>query len=365
MIPALVNQVLDLAVAIQQIPAPTFAEARRAEFIYQRFLAEGLSSISRDADNNVFACLPGKGNALPLVISAHLDTVFPETTDLAISRSADEIAGPGIGDNSLGLAGLFGLLWSLRPRGGSLPGDIWLVANVGEEGLGNLRGMRAVVDRFGDEVQAYLVLEGMALGHIYHRGLGVRRYRISVHTAGGHSWVDYGRPSAVHELAALITCLTDLRVPLEPRTTLNVGKISGGTSVNTIAADATLELDLRSEAIGELDRLSAQVEAAVAEACRSGVEVVAEVIGFRPPGEISSDHRLVRLAWQCLEAQGVRPHLHIGSTDANVPLSRGLPAVCIGLTTGFGAHTRSEFIQTRPLAQGLAQLVALVERIFI
>jgi acetylornithine deacetylase/succinyl-diaminopimelate desuccinylase-like protein len=364
MFPLLITQVLDLAVVIQQIPAPTFAEGRRAEFIYQRFLAEGLSAVSKDADCNVYACLPGTGNALPLVISAHLDTVFPETTDLAVTRSTEEIAGPGIGDNSLGLAGLFGLVWSLRLRGRSLPGDIWLVANVGEEGLGDLNGMRAVVDRFGDQVLAYLVLEGMALGHIYNRGLGVRRYRITVQTTGGHSWVDFGRPSAVHELAAIITSLVALPIPSQPRTTLNVGTINGGTSINTIAATASLELDLRSEDIHTLHGLSAQVENLAANASRSGVEVVAEVIGDRPPGEISSDHRLVRLARQCLEAQGIQSHLHIGSTDANVPLSRDLPAVCLGLTTGSGAHTRSEFIRTRPLAQGLAQLVALVEQLY-
>ena len=364
MFPALVNRVLDLTVAIQQIPAPTFAEARRAEFVRQQFLAEGLSEVHMDANCNVYACLPGMGDALPLVVTAHLDTVFPETTDLTVSRSAEEIAGPGMGDNALGVAGLFGLLWSLRLRGSVLPGDIWLVANVGEEGLGDLSGMRAVVDRFGDRVQAYLVLEGMALGHIYNRGLGVRRYRISVQTTGGHSWVDYGRPSAVHELATLITHLTALQMPPQPRTTLNVGTISGGTSINTIAATAALELDLRSEDMSILERLSMRVESLAAESNRAGVEVLAEVIGSRPPGEISSEHHLVRLARQSLEAQGVQPHLHIGSTDANVPLSRGLPAVCLGLTTGFGAHTRAEFIRTRPLAQGLEQLVALVEQVF-
>lgn len=362
--PALIDRVLDLAIAIQQIPAPTFAEARRAEFVYRQFHSEGLSEVSMDADSNVFARLPGSGDALPLVVSAHLDTVFPETTDLTVSRSAEEIAGPGIGDNALGLAGLFGLLWSLRMHGKTLPGDIWLVANVCEEGLGDLSGMRAVVDRFGDAVTAYVVLEGMALGHIYNRGLGVRRYRISIQTAGGHSWVDYGRPSAVNELAALITRLTTLKLPPHPRTTLNVGVISGGTSVNTIAATASLELDLRSEDASYLERLSALVEKMVSETARDGVVMSAEVIGCRPPGEISSEHRLVRLARQSLEAQGVQSHLHIGSTDANVPLSRGIPAVCLGLSTGFGAHTGNEFIRTRPLAQGLAQLVTLAEQVF-
>lgn len=360
----LTDQVLDLAVSIQQIPAPTFSESRRAEYVYQRFHAEGLSGVTMDSAGNVYGCLPGAGSTLPLVVTAHLDTVFPTDTDLTFSRSPEKIAGPGIGDNSLGVAGLFGLLWVLRRRGDSLPGDVWLVANTGEEGLGDLCGMRAVVDRFGDRVSGYIVLEGLALGHIYNRGLGVRRYRISIQAPGGHSWVDYGRPSAVHELAALITRITALPVPDQPRTTLNVGVISGGTSINSIAAQAHLELDMRSEDMSVLDHLIAEVECLAEQANQASIKVSMEAIGFRPPGEIPNDDRLVRLAWRCLKAQGIQPHLHIGSTDANVPLSRGIPAVCIGLTTGFGAHTIDEFIRTEPFPQGLAQLVMLVEGVF-
>jgi tripeptide aminopeptidase len=152
-----------------------------------------------------------------------------------------------LGDNSLGVAALFGLVWALRERKIELEGDVWFVANVGEEGLGDLRGMKAIVDRFGADVLAYLVLEGMALGHVYHRAVGVKRYRVKARTKGGHSWSDYGQPSAVHELAKLVVQLTALDLPKEPRTTMNVGKISGGTSVNVIAAEAFMDLDLRSE----------------------------------------------------------------------------------------------------------------------
>jgi acetylornithine deacetylase/succinyl-diaminopimelate desuccinylase-like protein len=137
----------------------------------------------------------------------------------------------------VGVASLFGLLWALREERVELPGDLWLVGNVGEEGLGDLRGMRAVVARFGDQPLAYIILEGMALGQIYHRGLAVRRYRITAQTGGGHSWVDFGKPSAVHELARLVTHLADLALPAQPRTTLNVGVIAGGR-LRTIAADA-------------------------------------------------------------------------------------------------------------------------------
>ena len=186
---SILNRVLDIAVAIQQIPAPTFEEGQRAAFLRDRFQDEELCDVSIDGVGNVYGRLPGGGTAPPLVISAHSDTVFPAATSLKVRREMDRIYGPGIGDNSLGVAGLFGMLWTINQRGIELPGDLWLVSNVCEEGLGDLRGMRAVVERFGDQVLAYLVIEGMALGQIYHRGLGVRRYRIHVRTSGGHSWV--------------------------------------------------------------------------------------------------------------------------------------------------------------------------------
>lgn len=357
---SLSGQVLELALAIQQIPAPTFHEDQRAAFVRDRFQAEGLSDIQIDATGNVVARLPGAGKARPVVVTAHLDTVFPITTPLTVTRETERISAPGIGDNSLGLAGLFGLAWALKDSGSLLPGDVWLVANVGEEGLGDLRGMKAIVDRFSDQPIAYIVLEGMSLGWVYHRGLGVQRYRITVRTPGGHSWIDYGRPSAIHELACLITRLNGLVLPEQPRTTLNVGVIQGGMSVNTIAAEAHLELDLRSEQVEALNGLINQVAQLIAAAKHINVEVTAQVIGQRPPGEISPDHPLVRLALSCLEAQGLPAKLNIGSTDANIPLSRGLPAICIGLTTGGGAHTSGEYILTQPLAQGLAQLVQVV-----
>ncbi len=364
---SLTARVLDLAVNLQQIPAPPFGEEQRAAFVRERFQVEGLQHVSIDETGNVYGCLPGLDERSPLVVSAHLDTVFPFDTDLQVRRESDKIFGPGIGDNSLGLAGLFGLLWALRLRAGGrpeLPGDVWLVANVGEEGLGDLRGMRAVVDRFGEEPLAYLILEGMALGQIYHRALGVQRYRIMVRTLGGHSWVDYGRPSAIHELARLIQALTEVPVPSKPRSSLNVGVISGGTSVNTIAPDAHLELDLRSEGASALAGLVRQVEQIVKEAEGPGVKVAQELIGQRPAGKLAASHPLVRIAKRALQRQGIQPNLTIGSTDANVPLSRGLPAVTVGISTGFGAHTSNEYVHTQPVGQGLGQLVDLVDGAF-
>ena len=361
---AFVKHLLDLTVQIQQIPAPTFAETQRAQFVRGLFEAEGLQDISVDEVDNVFACLPGEGRARPLIVSAHLDTVFPIETDLTVQRKKNRIIGPGIGDNSMGVGALIGLVQMLRARNISLPGDLWLVANVCEEGLGDLRGMRAVVDRFGAGVHAYLIIEGLSLGYIQHRALGVQRYRVTTKTTGGHSWSDYGRPSALHELSTLVTQLTAIPLPDNPRTTMNVGRMGGGTSINAIAADAWLELDLRSESPQVLTELAQTVEQLIETANRPDVQVEAEVIGRRPAGELPVGHPLVRLAEDCLKEQGLEPRLMIGSTDANVPLSRGLPAVVLGVTNGAGAHTLGEYIYTEPVERGMQQLVQFVSRVW-
>ena len=357
----LVKRILDLAVTIQQIPGPTFGEAARAAFMTDQFNSLALEDVSTDKMGNVYGRLPGAGAARPLIVSAHIDTVFSGETDLKISRAPGRISGPGIGDNSLAAAGLCGLVWALQEQRRSLPGDLWLVANVAEEGLGDLAGMRAVVDRFGQQPLAYLALEGMGYGRVYHRGLGVRRYRVTVNTQGGHSWVDFGKPSAIHELAAFITQLNTIILPVFPRTTLNAGVISGGTSVNTIASQAEIQLDLRSEDHAQLERLSTIVKDMVKSANREGVLVSAKVIGDRQAAEIGVNHVLVKLAQRVLENQGVKADLNIGSTDANVPLSRGLPAICIGLTRGGKAHTTREYIHTRPVKSGMEQLLGIVQ----
>jgi tripeptide aminopeptidase len=359
-----INRLIDLAIQIQQIPAPTFEEASRADFIRRMFVAEALTDIQADTVGNVIARLPGAGSDSPLVISAHMDTVFPAGTDLAIRRDGSRVYGPGIGDNSLGVAGLLGLVWALRERGIQLPGDVWLAANICEEGLGDLRGMKALVEHFAGLPKAYLVIEGMALGHVYHKAIGVRRYKITIHVTGGHSWIDYGAPSAIHELSALITKIAAIQLPASPRTTLNIGRIGGGTSINTIAAEAWMELDLRSEEQDSLTDLVRQVEKLVDAAEQRGVRVEVEIIGQRPPGEISPDHSLIRLAQACLVEQRIEPVLTVGSTDANIPLSKGYPALVLGLTRGGGAHTLHEFFETAPLGQGLEQLVQFISRVW-
>ena len=358
-----IERVVDLAIKIQQIPAPTFQENQRGQFIHQVFKSEGLADVEIDSAGNVYGRLAAtfsRKSAKPIVISAHLDTIFPIDRELHIIRQGERLAGPGIGDNSIGLAGLVGLTWMLYERNVSLNRDIWLVANTGEEGLGNLVGMKAVCDRFKDQVKAYIILEGIGLGEIFHRALAVSRFRVTITTPGGHSWTDYGSPSAIHEIARLITSLDRLDLPANPRTTLNAGVISGGTSINTIAANASFELDIRSEQSDCLQDVVAQLNELIMGANRDKVRAYAELIGQRPSGAIPAGHWLVQLASRCLLDQGIMPNTHIGSTDANIPLSRGFPAICIGLTTGGRAHTMDEFIHITPLARGIESLFQII-----
>ncbi|GAB4485198.1 MAG: M20/M25/M40 family metallo-hydrolase [Anaerolineales bacterium] len=355
------ERILNLAVQIQQIPAPTFEESARAQFVLEQFRTEKLTDTEMDAAGNVFARLSG-GNQPPLVVSAHLDTVFPAKTPLAARREAGRIYGPGIGDNALGVASLFGLVWILRERGITLPGDLWLVANTCEEGLGDLKGMKTVCERFGPSPLCYLVVEGMALGHVYYRGTGVRRYKVTIHTQGGHSWTDFGKPSAIHELSKLVAQIAALKTPSIPRTTFNIGRIGGGISINTIAPEAWFELDLRSDSAAQLNDLARRVEALLETANQCGVRVERQVIGQRPAGEIPSSHPLIHLASATLRELGIEPSLTIGSTDANIPLSLGYPALVLGITRGGGAHTVGEYLETDPIADGMEQLTRFVSR---
>jgi tripeptide aminopeptidase len=365
--PNFTDQVLDLACTLQQIPSPSFQENEKAAFIAQKFAELHLADIQYDAVGNVLGRIPGAASSdgtRPLVISAHMDTVFPLDLPLMLDRQPRRITGPGIGDNSLGLAGLLSIPTMLSFSPFPLKGDLWLAGTVCEEGLGNLRGIQALCDRFTNQPRAYISIEGIGLGEVLHRGLGVERYRIRIETAGGHSWLDYGAPSAVHLLTELAAKLVSLRLSAHPRTTMNIGRIEGGTSINTIAANAFLEMDLRSESARHLLELVQKVKQITDEVPTKDAKVTLERIGWRPAGELPRVHPLVRLAGDVLKGLGVDPHFDIASTDANIPLSLGYPAVTIGLTTGDRAHSVQEYIYPHLLEKGLQQLYALITRIW-
>lgn len=357
-----VPQLVDQAVAIQQIPAPTFAEAKRAAYLEQRFIEFGLVDVVQDDLNNVYGRFPGtqSANHPPLIVSAHSDTVFPAETDLTITRQGQFIHGPGIGDNSTGVAGLLALVRALQQCEIRPLADIWFVANVGEEGLGDLRGMWAVVHRFGGKA-TYLVIEGGLYGQISHQAIGVQRYEISISTPGGHSWGNFGQPSAIHELGRLIAAIDKLQVPARPKTTYNVGIIEGGTSINTVAQSAKMLLDLRSEEPNRLAILVAEVEKLVSlRRKHPNVAIQMTQIGNRPAGQLPRDHPLVQQAVAALEYVGCEKISYIASsTDANVPLSQGFAAVCIGLTESSHAHRLDEYMDSTHLAAGMSQVLLL------
>ena len=352
---------LKLALEIQQIPAPTFAEAERAAFVQQKFGEAELQTISQDDLYNVYGLWPGLEPDLPpVIVSAHTDTVFPADTDLTVRREGRLLYGPGLADNSAGVAALLTLAHTLREHGLQPRRSIWFVANTGEEGLGDLRGMQAVTARFGDAA-AYIVLEGGSFGHVVHQGIGVNRYEIVVRAQGGHSWADFGQTSAIHVLGRLIAALDGLDVPTKPKTSYNVGVISGGRSINTIADEARCLLDLRSEDAVALKRLTERVTAVVESfAERPHVTLQMEQIGQRPAGHLPRHAELVQWAGEALHHVGCpRVEYAASSTDANIPLSLGYNAVCIGLAHSGNVHRLDEYLDPAYLGHGLGQLLLL------
>lgn len=355
----IVAQTITRAITIQQIPSPTFAEQTRAHFVADQFRALGLAEVSVDEVFNTYGLLRGSGEGKALMISAHTDTVFPIETDLTIQREGDLIYGAGLGDNSLGVAGLLFLAEFLQKQSINLPCDVWFVAPSREEGLGDLGGMKTAFSRLKPDLKAVINLEGMAFGFVYNGGIAVRRLHITTKAEGGHSWLQFGRPSAVHSLMAIGAKITAIHPSTNPRTTYNIGVIEGGHSVNSIATDAGMWLDMRSESAEALSKLENHVRQIIAHSVQDGVQFAIDVVGDRPAGQIPSDHPLVQMAQGALAYVGMNGSLETGSTDANVPLAAGCPAVTIGLARGGNAHRLDEYIDPTPLADGLRQLVAL------
>ncbi|NJM05027.1 M20/M25/M40 family metallo-hydrolase [Candidatus Gracilibacteria bacterium] len=356
-----IRPVIETVVAIQQVPAPTFDEQERSALVKERFTTLKLGDIHSDALGNVYGRRRGRGPGRAVLVSAHTDTVFPRETDLSIRYEGERIYGPSIGDNSTGVAGLLHLAQTLQHFDISHRDDIWFVANVCEEGLGDLRGMRAAVEHLRSQLNQVIVLEGCDFGTIHHQAIAVRRYRILVRGSGGHSWGNFGVTSAVHVLVQLAARLTEISVPGLPRTTYNIGVIEGGTSVNTIAEQASLLLDMRSVDLAALTQLVARVDTVIATFTLSqrDVQIMVEQVGARPAGAIGRDHGLVRAATAAYQAVGASINYQQSSTDANIPLSMGIPAVCVGLTDGGNAHRSDEYIVPANLGRGMQALLLL------
>lgn len=337
---------------ICEIPSAPFNEDKRADDYLNRLSLLGLEDITRDSSGNVFGYKRGTGGGPKLAVAAHLDTVFPLDTDFHVREENGKLHAPSIADDTRGLAEILSVIRAMNTSGIETSGDIMFCGNVGEEGLGDLRGMRQLFHDHTD-IDGFISLDGFnGVGNITSCAIGTHRYRITFTGPGGHSMYNFGTPSAVHAMGRAIASISDLRVPEEPLTTFTVGKVSGGTAVNAIASEASMLLDIRSASSDELHHFELKVKACLDNAVKeensrwnsNSISVRTELVGNRPAGSQQPDAVIVKAACESCRALGIKPEIvKPGSTDANIPLSLGIPAVtfdCGG--RGYGTHSLKE-----------------------
>lgn len=361
-------EIIEEQVRLCEIEAPPFKEDRRGAALKAVFEALGLTKVRTDLVGNVLGERPGASERPHLVFSAHLDTVFPEGTNVRTTRVGPVIRGPGIADDCRGLAVLIGVIRALNEVGIRTPGTITFVGTVGEEGLGDLRGVKHLFQELKGRVDRFVSVDGAGLG-ITQTAVGSRRYRFSFKGPGGHSYGAFGMANPIHALARAAAKISDLEVPNQPRTTFNVGRIGGGTSVNSIPFEAWMEVDLRSADKAALTALDAAVlnavDAAVAEEndrWRRPREVTVDkkLVGDRPGGQVPGTAPIVAAAVSVSAALGLEARLEDGSTDSNIPISLGIPAVTIdGGGSSKGTHSLDEQFDTTDSWQGTARAMLL------
>ena len=360
-------------IRICSIPAPPFGEQERAEYLRHKFSELGLTEVEIDEEGNCLGLLRGASLKPLLVVSAHLDTVFSKDADFTVIKREHKLFAPGIADDGCGLAALIAIAQVIQNERITLEGSLLFVGTVGEEGEGNQRGVRHLFTkgRWASQVDAFLSFDGPGLDRITNRALGSRRYRVEFSGPGGHSWGDFGVPNPVHAIGRAISRLAGYPVPKDPRTTFNVGRIEGGTGVNSIPSRATMEVDLRSAAESELQRLDAFFRRAMRDAAdeengsrRAGnpsLQLKLELIGERPSGATPSDSPLVELALEATRILGVEPRLDQSSTDSNLPISLGIPAITLGAGGTSGcSHTLDEWYDPRDRDKGLKRGLLVV-----
>jgi len=349
------------AIRICEIPAPTFDEGERAAYVRSRFEALGLADVTIDAAGNARARRPGAGGGPGVAVAAHVDTVFPRETDVTVRREGGRLLAPGIGDNSVSVAAMLGVLGALNAAGVRTDGDLFVAGNTGEEGLGNSRGMWAFLTDVRDRVGSAVAVEGMEVERIVHVAVGSRRYEATFTARGGHSWQDFPSPSAVHIMGRAISGIADLAVPDEPRTTFNVGVASGGTTVNTIAARARMLIDMRSVDAGALAEIERRVLEVVRASAAAGHGAVAlTLVGDRPAGAIPADHPVVQQCMAIHRALGIGVYTEAASTDHNVPLAMGIPGVCLTIAEGANEHRLDEYLEIAMVPLSVKKLLLAV-----
>jgi len=354
----------DLQSALTEIPAPSFQEEKRAAAVRAAFAAEGLPA-QTDKLGNVIAELRGANDKECILIAAHLDTVFPAETDVKVLREGDRLVAPGISDNGTGLAAIVALARALQAGKIRPQRTILFAANVGEEGEGNLRGMRALIDAYGTKLRAVIVLDGSGTDHVTTKALASRRLEVTITGPGGHSWSDFGMVNPINALVRGSVRFINTKIPVSPRTTFNLGQVEGGTSVNSIPHEAKLKVDLRSESEDELVRLESALRDCIAtgvkdetdnarDRSKGKLDWKVEMIGSRPGGELTADSALLASLRAADDYLGNQSRIERSSTDANIPLSLGIEAIAIGAGgNGGGAHSLQEWYEPAGRELGL------------
>ena len=354
----------DQQIRITEIPAPPFQEAARASVV-KTLLAESGLNVQIDKTGNVIGELPGANDKEIVMLTAHLDTVFPPGTDVKVRRDGERLSAPGISDNGTGLAALVSIARAIQESKIKPRRTILFVADVGEEGEGNLRGMRALVEAYRSRLKAALVLDGSGTDHVTTKALASRRLEVLITGPGGHSWSDFGMPNPINALVRGSIRFINTKVPANPRTTFNLGQIEGGTSVNSIPYDAKLKVDIRSESEDELGKLESALRESILAGVRDEMESSRDrtkgkldwkidVLGTRPGGELSANSPLLAALRAADDYVSNQSRIERSSTDANIPLANGIDAISIGAGgTGGGAHSLQEWYEPSGREMGL------------
>lgn len=358
------KEAYDLLLTIARIPSPSNHEEKRARFCKEWLEAQGAEGVYIDEALNVVYPADMREEGPIEVYMAHIDVVFADETELPLEIRDGRICCPGVGDDTACLASLLLVAKYIAEhkntpqwkelRGEHAPG-LLLVCNSGEEGLGNLKGVKNICSRYGSRMESFCTFDG-SLESMVDRAVGSHRYQVTVRTQGGHSFSNFGRDNAIEKLAGIIERLYQIDVPERGKTTYNVGMISGGTSVNTIAQEARMLYEFRSEHRENLACMEEQFQEIIKQEQEKGLDVSWELLGLRPcEGEVDPERKKQhseRAARAVEAATGVRPVSGAGSTDCNIPLSLGIPSVCIGCYRGKGAHTREEYVEIDSLKEG-------------
>jgi tripeptide aminopeptidase len=366
-------------VTLTEIPAPPFKEAARAAAYLEMLRASELSDVERDDVGNVMGLRKGTGDGPLIAIAAHLDTVFPEGTDVTVQRVGDRLSAPGIGDDTRSLAALLAMIRAMNEAGVQTSSDILFVGNVGEEGQGDLRGMKYLFNegKYKDQIKVFISMDGSGGGEeITHGGVGSRRYRVTFKGPGGHSYGAFGLVNPAFAMSGALQRFGGLTVPESPKTTYSVGVLGGGTSVNSIPFETWMDVDMRSESPVELQKLdesfvslireAVQAENAARSTAQGAITADVTLIGDRPSGETPQASPIVQMAAASIRAAGGQPTFRWSSTDSNIPISLGIPAITIKSGgSGGRAHALDEWIaidkapSLRGIEMALATLMGL------